>query len=309
MSYSETRRLQDHEIRIKHRRVVVDGVDTFYREAGHESAPVVLLPHGYPCSSFEFRNLMPLLAHRWRLLAPDLPGCGFSATPSDFNYGFDGYAKFLDGFVRKLGVERFVLYLHDFGSPTGARLAMMDPSRIVALVIQNGDVPYEDALGPKYADIEKTWHLSTEEMRAAIRESITEEGYREEFLNDVRPDLAERIPPEMWSLHWSLTTPERIEAHVDVIAGLKDNRRFFPKHREYLATFQPPALIIWGPQDHYMPEMSARAYLRDLPQAELHLLDGGHWLLETNLGEVVELMRDFLQRTHKPTEQVRTDRS
>lgn len=292
--------LQDAKIRVKHRRLMVGGVDTFYREAGDMDAPVVLLPHGYPCSSYEFRNLIPLLADKWRPVAPDFPGSGFSDTPVLYDYSFDGHATFLDNFVRTLEIERFVLYLHDFGSPIGARLAIMDPSRVVAQIIQNGDIPYEDALGPKYADIEKTWDLPPDGMRAAIRESVTERGFREEFLNDVRTDLAERIPPDMWSLHWALTTPTRIEAYVELIAGLKGNRAWFPRHRDYLAKHQPPTLIVWGPQDHYMPEASASAYLRDLPDAELHLLDGGHWLLETHLGEVVERVRDFLARVHTP---------
>jgi pimeloyl-ACP methyl ester carboxylesterase len=182
---------------VRHRRCTIDGTDIFYREAGSADAPVVLLPHGYPCSSYEFRNLMPALADRWRLLAPDYPGAGYSATPDDFDYSFDGYADFLDGFVRALGVERFALYLHDFGSPIGARLAIKAPERVVALIIQNGDIPYEDALGPKYAEIEKTWTLPPSEMREKLGEAITEETFREEFLNDVRPDLAERIPPDL----------------------------------------------------------------------------------------------------------------
>lgn len=138
-----------------HRRIDVGGVDIFYREAGPPDAPVLLLPHGYPCSSFEFRNLLPRLGDRWRLLAPDYPGMGYSDTPEHFDYSFDGYAQLLDGFVRALGVERFVLYLHDFGSPIGARLAIMRPERILAQIIQNGDIPYEDALGDKYAEIER----------------------------------------------------------------------------------------------------------------------------------------------------------
>ena len=288
----------DAKVRVRHKRINIEGIDTFYREAGDDDAPVVLLPHGYPCSSYEFRNLMPRLADRWRLLAPDLPGNGYSATPDDFAYGFDGYARFLDAFVRTLGIKRFVLYLHDFGSPIGARLAIMAPSRIVAQVIQNGDIPYEDALGPQYAEIEKTWTLPPAEQREAMRKAVTEAGYREEFLNDVRADLAERIPPDLWTLHWSLTTPRRIDHTVEVLAGLKQNRAWFPAHRAYLATHRPPTLIVWGPQDHYMPEVSARAYLRDLPDAELHFLDGGHWLLETNLDEVLALMRDFLGRVH-----------
>ena len=178
-----------------HRHVTVNGIDIFYREAGPENAPVVLLPHGYPCSSYEFRNLMPGLADRWRLLAPDFPGAGYSATPDAFDYSFDGYASLLDGFVKTLGVQRFALYLHDFGSPIGTRLAIKAPERIAALIIQNGDIPYEDALGPKYAEIEKTWRLPLSEMRLKVAEAINEETFRGEFLNDVRPELARQIPP------------------------------------------------------------------------------------------------------------------
>ena len=287
------------DTRVRHRRCTIDGTDIFYRDAGPADAPVVLLPHGYPCSSYEFRNLMPALADRWRLLAPDYPGAGYSATPDDFDYSFDGYADFLDGFVRAMGVERFALYLHDFGSPIGVRLAIKAPERVAALIIQNGDIPYEDALGPKYAEIEKTWTLPPSEMREKLAQAVIEETFREEFLNEVRPDLAERIPPDLWKLHWSLMTPKRKEVAVGLIAGLKENRAWFPQHRAYLREHRPPTLIVWGPQDGYMPEKSARAYLRDLPDAELHLLDGGHWLLETNLDEVVALARDFLGRVHQ----------
>lgn len=283
---------------VRHRHIEIGGVDIFYRDAGAEVAPVVLLPHGYPCSSYEFRNLMPRLADRWRLIAPDYPGAGYSATPDEFDYSFEGYADFLDQFVQALGVERFALYLHDFGSPIGARLAMKRPERIAALIIQNGDIPYEDALGPKYAEIEATWKLPRAAMRAKLAEAISEEVFREEFLNDVHGDLAERIPPDLWKLHWSLMTPTRKEIAIDLIAGLKENRAWFPDYRRYLSAHRPPALIVWGPLDGYMPERSARAYLRDLPEAEFHLLDGGHWLLETHLDEVATLVRGFLGRSH-----------
>ena len=133
-------------------------------------------------------------------------------------------------------------------------------------------------------------------MRAKLAEAIQEPVFKEEFLNAVDAPLAERIPPDLWQLHWSLMTPKRREIAIDLIAGLKDNRAWFPKHRQYLREHRPPTLIVWGPQDHYMPEQSAKAYLRDLPDAELHLLDGGHWLLETHLDEVVPLLRDFLGR-------------
>lgn len=288
------------DTRVRHRRITVGNVETFYREAGPGDAPVVLLPHGYPCSSYEFRNLMPRLADRWRVIAPDYPGAGYSSTPDAFDYSFDGYAEFLDRFVQQLGVQRYVLYLHDFGSPIGARLAIRAPERVVALIIQNGDIPYEDALGPKYAEIEKTWTLPAAEMRAQLAEAINEATFKEEFLNALGPDLADRIPPDLWQLHWSLMTPKRREVAIDLIAGLKDNRAWFAQHRRYLREHRPPTLIVWGPHDHYMPEKSARAYLRDLPDAELHLLDGGHWLLETHLDEVVTLVRGFLDRVHAP---------
>src|ERR671911_1290649 len=159
---------------VRHKTLDVDGVETFYREAGSEGAPVVLLPHGYPCSSYEFRNFMPALADRWRLLAPDFPGCGYSATPADFPYDFDGYAGFLERFTESLGARRFVLYLHDFGSQIGLRLAIKRPERIAALIIQNGDI-YEDQLGPQYEAIKEDWNKPPSESYAKVRASITKE--------------------------------------------------------------------------------------------------------------------------------------
>jgi pimeloyl-ACP methyl ester carboxylesterase len=240
---------------------------------------------------------MAALCGPWRLIAPDFPGCGYSATPAGFPYHFDGFADFLGRFAAALGLGRFALYLHDFGSQIGLRLAIANPTRIAALIIQNGDI-YEDALGPKYDALKAFWANPTEAGYAKIASSITREEFRAEFLNDVRPELAERIPPDMWELHWPLMTEQRRRIAADVIAGLKENLAWFPRYQAYLREHRPPALIIWGPQDGYMPAESARAYLRDLPDAELHLLDGGHWLLETCLHEAVQLSRDFLGRVH-----------
>lgn len=285
------------EIQVKHRWLDLAGMKIFYREAGRVGAPVLLLPHGYPCSSYEFRALMPRLADRWHLIAPDFPGSGYTDTPDGFRYDFDGFADFLDTFTQKLGLQRFALYLHDFGSQIGLRLAIKKPHRIAALVIQNGDI-YEDVLGPKYAGLQEYWRNPTAEARQKIADAVSEEGFREEFLNEVRPELAERISPDLWKLHWSLMDERRRKIAIDVIAKLRENVEWFPRYQQYLRDHQPPTLIVWGPQDGYMPEKSARAYLRDLPKAELHLLDGGHWLLETNLDEVVPLIRGFLSRFH-----------
>jgi pimeloyl-ACP methyl ester carboxylesterase len=274
----------------------LDGIEVFYRQAGDPGHPCILLPHGYPCSSYQFRNLMPALSDRSYLLAPDFPGFGLSGTPERFSYTFDGYTDFLDRFVTARGVSRYALYLHDYGSQIGLRLAIKRPERVTALVIQNGDI-YEDALGPKYAALLEYFDKRTADRRARLVEAVTEEGFRDEFLNDVRDDLAVLISPELWTLSWSLmNTPERRRIAVQLMEGLEDNLTWFPRYQTYLRERQPPTLIVWGPQDGYMPERSALAYRRDLPAAEIHLLDGGHWALETSLDEIAPLMRDFLQR-------------
>ena len=181
---------------VAHRTLDLDGINVFYREAGAEDAPVVLLPHGYPCSSYEFRNFMPALADRWRLLAPDFPGFGYSDTPgrSAFGYDFDAYAAFLERFVRRLRVERFAIYLHDYGSQIGLRLAIRHPAWISSLIIQNGDI-YEDALGPRYRGLLEYFADRTPTRRRALVEAVSEEGFRDEFLNDVRDELQAQHPP------------------------------------------------------------------------------------------------------------------
>ncbi|WP_067487517.1 alpha/beta fold hydrolase [Actinomadura hibisca] len=285
---------------VRHRRTELDGYGVFYREAGPEDAPVVLLPHGYPCSSYQYRGLMPALADRWRLVAPDFPGFGHSDTPdpSRFSYDFDGYAAFLQRFADALGLDRYALYLHDYGSQIGLRLAIAAPERVAALIVQNGDI-YEDELGPKYGYLKDYWADPTPERRAGLAEAVSLEGFREEFLNDVGPETAERISPDLWTLNWALlNTPRRREIMVGLMEGLRENLDWFPRYQDYLRKHRPPTLIAWGPRDGYMPEGSARAYLRDVPDAELHLLDTGHWALETHLDEIAALVRDFLGRVH-----------
>lgn len=283
---------------IHHRTLDLDGVEVFYREAGPPDAPVVLLPHGYPSSSFQYRNYLPALADRWRLVAPDYPGFGYSGTPESFDYSFDGYAGFLERFTQSLGLRRYALYLHDYGSQIGLRLAIRAPERVAALILQNGDI-YEDVLGPKYQALKAYWANPSAAAREQLAEAVSEEGFRDEFLGEVAPPLASRISPDLWKLSWPLMrTPKRREIAVSLMEGLKENLGWFPRYQAYLREHRPPTLIVWGPQDGYMPEPSARAYLRDLPDAELHLLEGGHWALETNLEEIVTLSRDFLGRVH-----------
>jgi pimeloyl-ACP methyl ester carboxylesterase len=285
---------------VAHRTIDVDGVETFYREAGPAGAPTVLLPHGYPCSSFQYRHFMAALGDRWRLIAPDLPGFGYSATPdpAQFAYTFAGFGDFLGRFAATLGLTRYALYLHDYGSQFGFRLAMDAPERVAALIIQNGDI-YEDALGPKYEWLKQYWAHPTPEGRAQMAENVSEEGFRDEFVGELPERLVERVSPDLWKLHWTLMRDERRrEIVVGIFEDQANTLADFARMQAYLREHQPPTLIAWGPHDAYMPEGSARAYLRDLPGAELHLLDGGHWALETNLGEMVALARDFLGRVH-----------
>jgi pimeloyl-ACP methyl ester carboxylesterase len=282
---------------IAHRTIDLAGLELFYREAGPPDAPAVLLPHGYPCSSFQYRGLMAALGDRWHLLAPDLPGFGLSGTP-DEALTFEGYADWLERFAEAQGLERFALYLHDYGSQFGLRVAMRAPERVAALIVQNGDI-YEDELGPKYDWLKSYWADPTPEGRAAMAENVSEEGFRDEFVGELPPHLAERVPPDMWKLHWRLMdTPARREHVVALFEDQATTLADFPRQQAYLREHQPPTLIAWGPHDGYMPEGAARAYLRDLPDAELHILDAGHWALETSLGEIAALARDFLGRVH-----------
>ncbi|TXG92788.1 alpha/beta hydrolase [Rhodococcus rhodnii] len=272
----------------------IAGVDTFVRTAGPPDAPVLLLPHGYPCSSYEFRDLMPALADRWRTVAPDLPGFGYSADP-DFPSTFADYATWLGRFADEFGLDRYALWLHDYGSQIGLELAMSAPERVTALIVQNGDI-YEDVHGPKYAPLKQFWENPTDAARAEIATNISQDGFRDEFVGEVDETVARRVPPDLWTLHWTLMdTPVRRARILELIENQASTLDRFALQQRYLREHTPPTLIVWGPQDGYMPEESARAYLRDLPDALLHLVpDGGHWLLETHLDDVVPRVREFL---------------
>jgi len=286
------------DVPVAHRHLDVDGIRTFFREAGPPDAPVVLLPHGYPSSSFQFRHLMPALGDRWRLLAPDLPGFGYTrASADEFGYTFDAYAAFLERFVDLLRMRRYAIYLQDYGSQFGLRLAMSKPERVTALVIQNGDI-YEDQHGPKYQPLKQMWADPNPQALAAVAEHVSEKGFRDEFVGEVPEAIADRISPDLWTLSWAQIGDTGRHNLVRLLADQRTTVQWFSRQQAFLREHRPPTLIVWGPHDGYMPEGAARAYLRDLPDAELHLLDGGHWLLETHLDEVAALMRDFLGRVH-----------
>jgi pimeloyl-ACP methyl ester carboxylesterase len=286
---------------VTHRHATIGGHEIFLREAGPAGAPALLLPHGYPCSSFQFRRLMPALADRWRTIAFDWPGFGYSGTPDpeSFAYDFDAYAEVLGAVADAFGLARYALWLHDYGSQIGLRHAIAHPDRIAALIIQNGDI-YEDVLGPKYATIKAWWADKTAEKHRPLEEAVSEHGFRDEFIGELSEEIAARVPPDLWKLHWPLMDiPIRRAMAVGLMEKLEANLGWFPRYQAYLRDYHPPTLIVWGPDDGYMPAEAGRAYRRDLPEAELHLIEGaGHWLLETHFDEAAALVRDFLGRVH-----------
>ncbi|MEZ2409031.1 alpha/beta fold hydrolase [Bosea sp. RCC_152_1] len=285
---------------IVHRYAEIGGHNLFIREAGPENAPALLLLHGYPCSSFQFRRLMPALADRWRTIAFDWPGFGYSDTPdpAGFGYDFDAYAEVLADVTDTLDLERYAVWLHDYGSQIGLRHAAAHPKRIAALVIQNGDI-YEDVLGPKYETIKAWWADKSDKKHRPLEQAVSEDGFREEFVGEVSREIAGRVPPDLWKLHWPLMdTPVRKAVSIGLMEKLEQNLEWFPRYQSYLREHQPATLIVWGPEDGYMPAEAARAYHRDLPEAELHLIEhAGHWLLETHFEQALPLVRDFLART------------
>jgi len=275
-------------------RIEADGVNIFYREAGPQDAPVVLLLHGFPASSFQYRELIPRLADRYRVIAPDLPGFGFTQVPAERNYvyTFDALANTILAFTDTLKLIRYALYVFDYGAPTGFRLAMAHPERITAIVSQNGNA-YEEGLGDAWAPIQRYWREPTEEHRDAIRKALTAEGIRREYHSGI-PDSYD-LAPEGYTLDAALMArPGNVEIQLDLFLDYANNVKLYPKFHEYFRAFTPPLLAIWGRYDPYFIPAGAQAFQRDIPSAAVQLLETGHFALETHLEVITDAMRDFL---------------
>jgi pimeloyl-ACP methyl ester carboxylesterase len=257
----------------------------------------VLLLHGFPTSSRMFRNLIPALADRYHVVAPDYPGFGRSPAPDrkTFHYSFATYARLVDGLTSKLGVQRYALYVQDYGAPVGYRLALAHPERISALVIQNGNA-YEAGLSPFWNPIRAYWADPSDSKRNALRAGLTPKATRSQYVDGVAD--ASRIDPENWLVDQALLDrPGVDEIMLDLFYDYRTNAALYPQFQAFFRTRQPPTLIVWGKNDVIFPEAGARAYLGDLPRAELHLLDSGHFALEDKGAEIAGLMRDFLDRS------------
>jgi pimeloyl-ACP methyl ester carboxylesterase len=280
----------------KYQYAVVDGLKIFYREAGSKGSPAILLLHGFPTSSHMFRNLIPALADRFHVIAPDLPGFGFSDAPERdrFRYSFDNLAKVIASFTETIGLDRYAIYVFDYGAPVGFRIALAHPDRITAIVSQNGNA-YEEGLSQGWNPIQTYWKEPTEENRAALRAFLTPEATKSQYLYGVR-DVS-RVAPEAYGLDSALLArPGNAEIQLDLFLDYASNVALYPKFQEYFRAKRPPILAVWGNTDPFFLPAGAEAFKRDNPQAEVRFYETGHFALETHHQEIAGAIRDFLSR-------------
>ena len=278
------------------RRIQADGVTIFYREAGPKDGPVVLLLHGFPASSFQYRELIPRLADRYRVIAPDLPGFGFTEVPDDrkYRYTFESIAATILAFTDALSLTSYALYVFDYGAPTGFRMAQARPQRVTAIVSQNGNA-YEEGLGDAWAPIRKYWAQPTDDNRNALRSVMDPAGIRWQYVTGVpNPDT---IAPEGYTLDSALIArPGNIDIQLDLFLDYANNVKLYPAFQEYFRKSKPPLLAIWGRNDPFFIPPGADAFRRDLPNATVQFLDTGHFALESNLEDITSAMRTFLAK-------------
>ncbi|WP_018262152.1 alpha/beta fold hydrolase [Methylobacterium sp. WSM2598] len=280
-----------------YRTATVDGVTVFYREAGPQDAPVVLLLHGFPTSSHMFRNLIPLLADRYRVIAPDYPGFGQSDAPGHeaFAYTFAHYAEIVDGLLGQLGATRYAMYVMDYGAPVGYRLALKHPERVSALVVQNGNA-YEEGLKEFWDPIKAYWAEPSDGNREALAVLVRPETTKFQYVDGVA-DVS-RIDPDNWVHDQALLDrPGNKDIQLDLFRDYGSNVPLYPAFQAFFRERRPPTLIVWGKNDKIFPAEGAHPYRRDLPDAEMHLFDTGHFALEDKLDEMGPLIRGFLDRT------------
>jgi pimeloyl-ACP methyl ester carboxylesterase len=280
----------------KYQYATVDGHKLFYREAGSKTAPAILLLHGFPTSSHMFRNLIPTLADCYYVVAPDLPGFGFSDAPDrkQFRYTFEHLAKVIAGFTEAIGLERFAIYVFDYGAPVGLRLALAHPERITAIISQNGNA-YEEGLSDGWNPIQKYWKEPNAENRAALREFLKPAATQWQYSHGVKD--ATLLAPEAYQLDSALLARTgNDEIQLDLFLDYASNVALYPKFQEYFRTKRPPVLAVWGKNDPFFLPPGAEAFKRDNPTTEVHFYDTGHFALETHVQEITTAIRDFLGR-------------
>lgn len=281
---------------IHYKSETIDGVKVFYREAGPRDAPVLLLLHGFPTSSHMFRNLIPLLADRYRVIAPDYPGFGQSDAPDHkaFPYTFAKLAEVVDKLTDRVGAKRYSMYVMDYGAPVGYRIALKHPERVQSLIIQNGNA-YTEGLTDFWDPIKAYWAEKTPERRKALESLVTLPITQFQYTDGMGDQS--RISPDNWVHDQALLDrPGNRDTQLDLFGDYGSNVPLYPRFHAFFRERKPPTLIVWGKNDKIFPESGAHPYLRDLPDAEMHILDSGHFALEDRLGEMAPLIRDFLDR-------------
>lgn len=285
---------------VKYSTVDIEGIDIFYREAGDPRNLALLLLHEFPTSSHMFRGLIPLLADRYRVVAPDLPGFGFSEARNGFEHTFDNLAEVTDSFTQAAGLDRYALYVFDYGAPVGFRLALRHPQSIVALISQSGNA-YEEGLSEAWDPMQRYWREPTPENRAALGDLLSEGTTKFLYTHGVAdPTL---VAPESYALDQALLDrPGNADVQLDLFLDYKSNVALYPKFQEYFRTHRPPTLAVWGKNDPFFLPEGAEAFVRDNPEAEVRLYDTGHFALETHTGEIAGAIKDFLGRKLPPTQ-------
>jgi pimeloyl-ACP methyl ester carboxylesterase len=281
----------------RHRSLYVNGLEIFYREAGPMDRPCVLLLHGFPSSSHLFRHVMPPLAEVSRVIAPDLPGFGFSDSPAvdEYEYRFANLADTVEAFLAQVGVDRFFVYLHDFGAPVGYYLATRYPERILGLIVQNGNA-HEDGLGSQWDSARAYWADPSDANRARLPEWLDFEGVRDEYMSGLPERVRVLQPPESWHLDWErMTRPGNLDAQFRLFRDYASHVARFGELAEYHQIYQPPCLVLWGRHDAYFDLAEIMAYARALDRLEMHVYDAGHMLLETHSPECAAVMRSFVR--------------
>lgn len=285
---------------VSYRRVKIEGVEVFYREAGPKDAPVLLLLHGFPTSSHMFRDLIPRLADKYRVIAPDYPGYGYSEAPdrSQFAYTFEHYASLMAAFTDAIGVQRYALYVMDYGAPVGFRLALLHPERVSAFIVQNGNA-YEEGFGAFWDPIRAYWKTGAAKEREGIRFLTQAKATYWQYSNGVN-DMT-LVSPDTWTLDQSrMDRPGNADIQMDLLYDYRTNLPLYPSWHAYFREHKPPMLIVWGKNDAIFIAAGAPPYKRDLPNVEVHMFDTGHFALEAYGPQIAGLMREFLARALPP---------
>lgn len=270
----------------------IEGLNIFYREAGNPNKPVILLLHGFPSASHMFRELIPILEKDYYLIAPDYPGFGNTSSPDreDFPYTFDHITEIIEAFIDKLKLTRYALYVFDYGAPIGFRIAMHHPERVTAIISQNGNI-YREGLGGKWAVREEYWQNPTQEKRESYRTAFAPNTIKGQYVDGTKES---QVSPDGYTLDIAyMSRPGNDEKQLDLIFDYQNNVKMYPEFQQYLREYQPPLLVVWGENDISFIPAGAEAFKKDLPNAEIHLLDTGHFALETHAYEIGELMLIF----------------